>query len=441
MTNKKLLEVVELACKRARARGAREAAASVRSSRSFKIVIRDSKQEELKSSESRRLSIRVFVDGKYGQHTTSDLQPAALGKFVDDAVEMTRFLMPDKHRSLPEPTLYKGRSSGDLRIFDPAAQAVTTAQRKESAMRAHDAARAAGGDKVISVGAGRSDRINDSVLFQTNGFTDGERSTSHGIWVDVSVKDPAGKRPSDWAQSMARRGGELQSSEEVGKLAAQRALACIGGKKIVTCTLPLIVENRSVGRLLSGLLRPLDGWALDQKRSCFDGKQGQAITARLLSIVDDPLLAEGWGSQRFDSEGISSKRMPIIDKGVLKNFYVDTYYGKKLGRAPTTGGSTNLIFPTGDRDVEGLCKAAGKAILVTRFIGGNSNSTTGDFSVGINGFLIEGGKRIQPLSSMNLASNHLKFWKTLVRVGNDPYTHSSRRTPSLQFKPILVAGK
>jgi PmbA protein len=441
MINDKLLEVAKFACSRARAKGANEAAASVRSSRSFKIVIRDSKQEELKSSESRRLSIRIFVDGRYGQHTTSDLGREALGRFVDDAVEMTRFLMPDKHRALPLPALYKGRPSSDLQIYDQASQAVTTAQRKESATRLHDAARAAGGDKVISVGAGRSDTITESVLFHTNGFADGERSTSHGIWADVSVKDPAGKRPSDWAQSMARRASELQSPEAVGKLAAQRALACIGGKKIATCTLPLIVENRSVGRLLSGLLRPLDGWALDQKRSCFDGKQGQVVTTPLFGIIDDPLLAQGWGSRRYDGEGISSKRMPIIEKGVLKNFYIDTYYGKKLGKPPTTSGSSNLVFPTGKRDVEGLCKAAGKAILVTRFIGGNSNSTTGDFSVGINGFLIEGGKRTQPLSSMNLAGNHLKFWKTLVRVGNDPYPHSSRRAPSLQFKPILVAGK
>jgi PmbA protein len=439
--NKQLLEMAELACKRARSRGAREAAASVRSSRSFRIVIRDGKQEELKSSESRRLSIRIFVDGRYGQHTTSDLQPAALGRFVDDAVEMTRVLMPDKHRSLPEPKLYQGRSGQDLRLYDGRIAEVTTGQRRQSAMRAHDAARAAGGDRVISVGAGRADKINEHVLFHTNGFADGERSTSCGVWADVSVKDPSGKRPSDWAESSARSASKLGDPAAVGKLAAARALACIGGKKIASCTLPLIVENRSVGRLLSGLLRPLDGWALDQKRSCFDGKRGEAVAAPLLSIVDTPLLAAGWGSRRFDWEGISARELPIIDKGVLRSFYIDTYYGKKLGRPPTTSGSSNLVFPAGDRDVDGLCRAAGKAILVTRFIGGNSNSTTGDFSVGINGFLVERGERTQPLSSMNLAGNHLEFWKTLEGLGNDPYPYSSRLTPSLVFKPILVAGK
>lgn len=439
--DKTLLEIAEFASKRARARGAREAAAAVSSSRSFKIVIRDGQQEEFKSAESRRLSIRVFVDGKYGQHTTSALQREALGKFIDDAVEMTRFLMPDRQRSLPPPELYRGRAGGGLGLYDPAAEQVTTAQRKQSAMRAHDAAREAGGAKVISVGAGRSDRIGEHVLFNSNGFADGERSSSHSLWADVSVKDPSGKRPSDWAESMARVSGALEAAEAVGRLAAKRALACIDSETVASCTLPLIVENRAVGALLSGLLAPLDGWALDQKRSCFDGKQEQVVASPLLSIIDEPLLPGGWGSQRFDSEGISSRRLPIVDKGALKNFYIDTYYGKKLGRAPTTGGASNLVFPAGKLDLDGLCKAAGKAILVTRFIGGNSNSTTGDFSIGVNGFLIEGGERTRPLSSMNLADNHLKFWKTLQRIGNDPYPHASRRTPSLQFRPILVAGK
>ena len=118
--NKQLLEIAELACKRARARGAREAGAGVRSSKRFKVVIRDGKQEELKASESRRLSIRVFVDGRYGKHTTSNLEREAVGRFVDEAVEMTRYLMPDKHRSLPTPDLYQHRSEKELKVYDPA---------------------------------------------------------------------------------------------------------------------------------------------------------------------------------------------------------------------------------------------------------------------------------------------------------------------------------
>jgi PmbA protein len=440
--NVELKKIAEKACQRARAKGAKEVGAAVRSKRNYKVVVRDGKLEEIKSAESRGLTIRVFVDGRYGSHSTSELTPAALDRFVDDAVEMTRFLMPDKHRALPEPRYYEKRSTADLEIHDAAQAKVTMAERKRLAMEAHDAAREAGGDKVISVGAGYSDSVTERVLVQTNGFADGERSTSFSVWADVSVNDAKlGKRPSDWDQAGARHRAKLASAADVGRRAARRALGQIGADKIKTCTLPVVIENRCVGRVLGGLLSPLGGQALDQKRSCFEGKEGQVVAARLLSIIDDPLLPSGWGSRRYDGEGITARRMPVIEEGVLRAFYVDTYYGRKLGRPPTTAGSSNLLFGAGKGDVDALCKAAGKAILITHFIGGNSNSTTGDFSHGIGGFLIEGGERSRPIASMNLSGSHLEFWKQLRRLGDDPYTESSQRTPSLLFKPLLVAGK
>ena len=441
MLNKKLAKVAERACARAKKKGAQEAAASLRRKRSYKVVVRDGKVEEIKSSVSRRLSLRVFVDGRYGKHSTSDLSPAALGKFIDDAVEMTRFLMPDKHRSLPEPKLYEGRSTADLQLHDADHDKLTMAGRKRAATAVYEAAHTRAGERVISVGAGFSDHSSEWVLIQTNGFADGDRSTVYGQWADVSVKDPSGRRPSDWAQAMARRRAGMEQPHKTGQLAADRALACIGADKIDSIKLPLIIENRAVSRVLGGLLSPLSGWALDQKRSCFDKSQGKQIASRLLTVTDDPLLAGGWGSKRFDGEGVSAKKRSIIEAGVLKDYYIDTYYGKKLGRDPTTGGSSNLVFSTGKRDLEAMCKAVGKAVLITRFIGGNSNGTTGDFSHGIAGFLIQGGKRTRPLSSMNVAGNHTQFWKTLVEAGNDPYPHSSKMPPSLLFEALLVSGK
>jgi len=440
--NSELQKIAELACDRARSRGAKQAAARVARTRDYKVAVRDGKMEELKSSETRGLSIRIFVDGRYGQHKTSELERRALLRFVGDATEMTRVLMPDTHRALPEPALYRERPTLDLQLHDPKQGAVTMAERKRLALQAHDAAREAAGGRVISVGAGYTDRVSESVLVQTNGFADGRASTTFSLWADVSVNDARqGKRPSDWAETRARFRGALGSPQQVGQEAARRALAQIGADAIPSCTLPLVVENRAVGRLLGGLLAPLSGWALDQKRSCFDGKLGQAVASERLSVVDDPLLPRGWGSRRYDGEGITARRMPLIERGVLGKYYIDSYYARKLKRAPTTGGSSNLVFLEGEGELQELCAAAGKAILITHFIGGNSNSTTGDFSHGIGGFLLEGGKRVRPLGSMNVAGNHLRFWNELVRIGGDPYPHASHRTPSLLFRPTLVAGK
>ncbi len=439
--NKELREVAERACARAKKAGAKEAGAIVSSRRSTKVVVRDGKLEEIKSSVSRSLSLRVFVNDRYGSHHTSDLVPEAMGRFIDDAVEMTRVLMPDKLRSLPEPALYEGRSTGSLGIYDADHAGLTMAGRKSIAAAIHDKARADTGASVISVGGGFSDTLRQWVQVHTNGFADGDRSTYYGQWASVSAKDPSGRRPSDWAEAQARRRSQMAKPEVTAAEAARRTLEQIGAEKVASVELPIIVEARAVSRLLRGLLSPLYGRALDQKRSCMEGKLGQQITSPLLSITDDPLLSAGWGSQRFDDEGITAKKRDIVAAGKLSGYYIDTYYGKKLKQAPTSGGPSNLIFTTGKKDLAALCAALDRAVLVTRFIGGNSNSTTGDFSHGIFGFLIKKGKRAQPIASMNIAGNHLKFWSGLTDLGSDPYPHSPYLTPSLVFKPMMVAGK
>lgn len=108
---------------------------------------------------------------------------------------------------------------------------------------------------------------------------------------------------------------------------------------------------------------------------------------------------------------------------------------------PTTGRTTNLVAQPGKRSLEAMLKDVKDGILVTGFLGGNSNATTGVFSLGISGFRIVKGQRSEPISEMNISGKHLDFWKTLTAVGDDPYVHSSTRSPSLLFDGVSVAGK
>ena len=73
---------------------------------------------------------------------------------------------------------------------------------------------------------------------------------------------------------------------------------------------------------------------------------------------------------------------PVFERGVLRSYYVDTYYGRKLGMAPTTGRASNLAWALGPTAATALLADAGRGVLVTGFLGGNSNRTTGDFSLG-----------------------------------------------------------
>ena len=439
---KELLALAGRAIDVAKKRGVQSVAASGYLSRHGKVVMRDGELEEMESATSRGLSLRLFVDGRYGTHSTSEVAPERLDEFIQRAIDMTRLLAPDEHRALPEPELYKNRPTLDLGTYDADAWARSSvASRKARAKAAHDAAKAGSGDALISVSGSASDSVSTSVLVTSNGFSDAEQQT--GFWVSASssIKDPAGPRPTDYDSAGTRTRPEELDAAAVGTEAAKRALAQIGATDISSLTVPVIIENRTVARLLGGLLSPLGGGSIDQKQSCFAELQGKEIAAPALTIMDDPFVIGGWGSERWDGEGLSRTVRPIIRQGVLSNFLFDTYYGRKLAM-PINGGSlSNVLIEPGKDDLSALMKRAGSAFLITSFLGGNFNSTTGDFSHGVGGFLVEDGKITRPVAGMNIAGNHTTFWKTLQAVGSDVYLYSSRRSPSLLFGPTLIAGK
>jgi PmbA protein len=100
----------------------------------------------------------------------------------------------------------------------------------------------------------------------------------------------------------------------------------------------------------------------------------------------------------------------------------------------------NLVFRPGDKDLQGLLADIDRGIYVTGFNGGNSNGATGDFSYGIEGFLVEKGKIVHPVYEMNITGNYRQLWKDLIAVGSDVYTDSSWRLPSLVIDNISFSG-
>ncbi|MFH2049310.1 MAG: metallopeptidase TldD-related protein, partial [bacterium] len=166
----------------------------------------------------------------------------------------------------------------------------------------------------------------------------------------------------------------------------------------------------------------------------------EKIASDNFTLIDDPHIISGFGSRLYDGDGIATKRRPIIENGILKSYYVDWYYGRKLGWEPTTGGTTNLVFNYGDKSLEQLIAQMKKGIFITGFIGGNSNSTTGDFSVGIIGTYVEDGKKVKPVNEMNISGNLTDVLKQIVECGNDPWVYSSWRRPSMYFSNIQFSG-
>ncbi len=436
-----LLETARRAAELARAKGAGEAAAGVYRARHVELSWRDGKLERVTEATTRGLGLDLYVDGRYASVSTSDLRPEALARFVADSVTLARTLAPDPFRRLPDPEGYRGQAALDLELEDPGYGTLDAGRRLEAARTIEESARSVkGSEAILSVTTGVSDTQGESALVHTNGFEGSRRGTDFWLSAEVTVRDPDGRRPEEYASAGARHRDDLEAPEAIGRRAAERATARIGAVKGPSAVVAMAVEARSAGRLVGSLFGPLAAASLQQKRSFLEGKLGAEVGSPLLDVRDDPHVRRGLGSRLYDGEGLAAHAFPVLEGGVLRSYYVDTYYGRKLGLPPTTGRTSNLAWRLGDRSPAALLADMGEGILVTGFLGGNSNSTTGDFSFGVRGFQVRGGRTAEPLGEMNVSGNHLELWRRLRAVGNDPYRHSPMRTPTLVFDGVQLAG-
>lgn len=437
---KEMYDLADWSIKTAKSAGADECRVGINSERFVEISYRERKPENIKEASTKGLFIEVFADGRFSIQSTSDLRKTALKDFLSNAVAMTKLLAEDPYRVLPDPKYYKGRADVELGLIDPDYKKLTPEGRHKMVKTIEEACLAKGGDKVVTVTASEYDSRVESALMSSNGFEGYTEATIYWAGAQMTALDEGDRRPMGSNSAAAVKGKVMPKPEEIGAVCAERTLALLGAKKIKTETLPIIVENRNVPRLFGGFLVAMYGRNIQQKQSFLADMKGKKIASEHCTIIDDPFVVNGLGSRLYDGDGFATEKRTMIDQGVLKEFYIDWYYSRKLDWEPTTGGPSNLVVPPGKRSVKEIMKDLGRGIFITGFIGGNSNSTTGDASIGIVGQLFDGGELMHAVSEMNIADNHLKFWNKLVEVANDPWIYSSFQTPSLVFTDVVVAG-
>jgi len=439
MTKKEKYTLAKWVIDHALKNGAQNAKVNIYESQKNDIEVRDKKIEKLQHSKQRDLSISLFVDKKYSIHSTNSLNNKnELKKFIEEAITSTRYLAEDAFRSLPDPDLYfKKNKKIDLKTFDHKFHSIDPQEKINTVL--HIEKEILGKDnRIVSVTAGYADVISSTIMVTSNGFKGSNENTSYHLYASVSVKDGDARPSSAWSESAIYY--DKLKKEGISKTALKHAIQKIGQSKMKSGKMPMIVENEIAFQCLYPLFSAISGAAIQQKNSFLINKLDKKIGSDLLTIIDDPLILSGWGSRQFDGEGLTLKKRTVFDKGILKSYYIDTYYGKKLKMKPNSKSATNLTMPAGSKSKEEMIADLKKGILITGFIGGNTNGSTGDFSFGIEGFLIENGKMVQPVSEMNISGNMIKLWRNLVEVGNDTNMNSSARLPSLKFTNVEFSG-
>ena len=397
----------------------------------------------------RSMSVCVFADGRFGSFSTNRLVESELDDFLARSIATVRMLAEDPCRDLPDPfrTTKEATEGMEMGLFDKSYPELTSDRRLEMAMDASIFKKHEGEDLISEEGE-YSDSVFDTLVVDSNGLRCRHTESSFEYGVEMTVKDPEGNRFSGYWWDASPRLAELQIAS-CGETALARARAQVGPIKVEGGEYTMVVDCENSSKLVNPLLNALGAFALQQKNSFLLDTLGKKVFPEWMSLWDQPHAIGQTGSRLFDSEGVATKETPVIEDGVVKEYFVNTYMSRKMEIAPTIEDVTRpVLLPCVAPDLErpavidrnAIMKLVGDGILVTGFNGGNSNSATGDFSFGIEGFLFKDGRIIHPVREMLITGNLITLWNNLIAAGEDARPCKSKLIPTLAFGKVYFSA-
>jgi len=423
----------------AKSLGVDEVKVSVSRSTHVELDQRDGVLEKSNEAVTQGLTLSIMVDDRSSAHSTSDLRAEALKGFVKRAVDATLVLEPDPdHRLLP----FEEMGSlvlEDLDLVDRVSESSANG-RCETVAQLENAVLSKAPENLISATTYLWESQASSTVRFSNGFSAETATTQYGVGGEVTLLEESGKRPEANAFYSSRHLDDLPGVDAVAEEIWRRSAEGLDAKATHSGECTLILANRSVGRILGALLGPLSGSAIWQGRSLYADKLGEQIASARLDVYDDPGIPRGHGSRAFDKDGLPPRKRAIVKEGVLQTWLLDAYHSRKLEKTANGGSLSNLIVPAGSRSWREIASEHPRAIRVTSFLGGNTNATSGDFSFGIRGQLVESGEVVQNVVEMNVAGNMLDLMSNFTEAANDPWMYSSYRVPTLIFEGVQFSG-
>jgi PmbA protein len=440
-----LTDLAERLTAAARRAGADTADALAVRSVSLAVEVREGAVEESERSEGDDVGLRVFVGRRQAVVSTNDIK-ADVSQLAERAVAMARVAPEDPFAGLADPARL-ARDIPDLDLLDP--DLPTIAVLEERAKRAESAGLAVKG-VTKSGGASASAGIGGMVLVTSDGFRGAYLSSGQSISM-TAIAGEGTAMERDYDYSSVLHGADLDPAEKVGRSAGERTVERLNPRKVETKRVPVVFDRRVAGSLVGHLAGAINGASVARKTSFLKDRLGQRLFKPGISVIDDPRRMRGLRSRPFDAEGVETKRLAVVDDGVLVSWFLDSATARELGLA-TTGhaqrgvssspspGASNLHLSPGADAPEALIADIAEGFYVTDLIGMGVNQVTGDYSRGASGFWIENGKRSYPVSEVTIAGSLLDMFQGLSPA-NDLEFRFGTNAPTVRVEGLTVAGR
>jgi PmbA protein len=395
--------------------------------------------ESLAAENVEGVGVRVVVDGRQGFAWAGSLDPAVVAETLAEARDNAGFGSPDEYLGLPGPEEASDPGRRGDRPFDRNAgldlwrEALLTTAADDKVSLALELERAVmaadvriRGVRTVSYGDGASEMALANSL--------GVEATSRRTVCSVSALTLAGEgvdTRTGYGFSVGREPSELDL-DAAARMAAERAVRLLGATQPKSRKLAVVFDPLVASSILGVISGALNGESVLKGRSMFATRLGEVVAGPHITIVDDPTNPEAFGASGYDSEGVPTRPVRLIENGTLARFLHNVHTGRRSGTG-TTGsavragytstpgvGPRALHFEPGSASPEELLRRAEGGLFVQSITGLHSGASpvSGDFSVGADGLMIRDGALAEPVREVTVASTFQRMLLD-VEVGND----------------------
>ena len=416
--------------------GATDSSIVVSNSISETVNFRNKKLDESNRSDNLGIGITTYIGKKKSSISSSNLLNDNLNILIEKCIESTKNTPEDEYNSLPDKDLL-AKEVDDLNLYDDTH--IKNENKIEYLNRLEVSA--SKDKKIVNTESSFTEDKSNFILANSDGFCKGYRTSSFiASSVTVAKDDESMERDYEYTNKCHLK--DIIDAEELGRIAAEQTIRKLSPKKIGSEKIAIIFDKRIAKGILSTFASAISSSAISRGTSFLKDKINQKIFSNELNIFDKPDILKGLGSRSFDSEGVKTNTLKLVEQGVLRHYLVDTYNGKKLNLKSNgrCGGTSNLYFDNGNISYKDLLNSNSKCLYITETIGHGSNIVTGDYSVGATGFLIESGEFKYPINEITIAGNFNDMFQNIT-LANDLEFEYSTNSPTMMIEGMVVAGK
>ena len=385
------------------------------------------------------LGISVYLGQQKGNASTSDLSEEAIKNTVEAALAIAKYTSPDDCTGLADKELMAFEAP-DLELYHEAS--VDVEQATKLALEAEKSALEYDAKIVNSNGASFNSHTGVRVYGNTHGMLQSYLSSRYSLSCSV-IGGELDQLENDYEYTVSREFDALSSADWVGQNCAKKVIARLNPQKLTTREVPVIFLNDVATGLISHLTGAISGGSLYRKSSFLLDHLGKQVLPDWFQISERPHLLKRLASTPFDSEGVRTQDLEIIQDGVLQTYLLTSYSGRKMGMQSTghAGGIHNwLVKPNLTGGLTALLRQMGTGLLVTDVMGQGVNIVTGDYSRGAAGFWVENGEIQYPVAEITIAGQLQDMLKNIVAVADDVEHRSNIQTGSILLDKMKISG-